>query len=705
MAEPCCNRWLQTIQHSFDGVVLLDRQARVIGWNAQAERCFGWQAHEILGKVLTDTILAPLSVEIFSRDWASMLTSGEASTERRILLNIGAVHRTGHALTIEMSLTCGNAGAQWECVAFIRDVTERHDADNALRIASVAFQSLEGMVIMDANQVILRVNQAFTEITGYEEDEAVGRVSAIFREGRQDEEVYLELRRALPEKRFWQGEVWDRRKNGERYCVWLRVTAVAGSASEVNHYVGAFVDISSQRASAQRVHYLDFHDPLTCLPNRRFFLDRLRQAIAACERKHECCAVLLIDLDDFKSINDTLGHSAGDTLLVKIGKRLRMSLHTEDTIARLGGDEFAVILQGLTGTIDTVAAKARTVGERLVHALGQHFHIAQAELAVSLSIGVSVSDCQHGSAEDLLKEADIAMYRAKHDGRNCIRFFDAANQLLLESRFALTAALRSGFPQQFHVHYQLQVDKQLAPVGAEALVRWAHPTNGAIAPGSFIPLAEETGFIVPLGAWVLGQACAQLSAWANNHATRGLTLAVNVSARQFHADSFVSTVLEALRHSGANPNLLKLELTEGIMLNQVETAVQKMNVLHNLGIRFSLDDFGTGYSSLSYLKQLPLEQLKIDQTFVRDIETDTNDVAIASTIVAMGKALGMHVVAEGVETGQQLEILRAMGCHAFQGYYIARPVSATVLTQQLISPNHRPPSRVVKHEFSIPEAL
>ena len=686
MSQQPCSPWDQAMQHAFDAIVLLDAQGRVTAWNPQAEKCFGWQAHEIIGQALATSIFDGDQAAAFAREWQGV----HQAHSHLVLPHFRAVHRTGHVIRIDLSLACTQNAAGSQGVVFIRDVSERLDADNALRVAAVAFQSLEGMVVMDGCYTILKVNQAFVDITGYEAHEAVGRVSALFRPGRQDEEVYLAMRSALPEKRFWQGEVWDRRKSGERYSVWLRVTAVLGVNQEVSHYVAAFVDISKQRASAQRVQFLDFHDPLTDLPNRRFFLDRLRQAMAAADRKSEHCVVLLLDVDEFKGINDTVGHHVGDALLKKIGKRLRMSLHAEDTIARLGGDEFAVILQGMATETQEVAIRARNVAERLVHALGLPFAIEQRALEITVSVGISVSCGTRRASEDLLKQADIAMYRAKSDGRNCIRFFATASQASLEARFALNAAMRSAFPQQFAVHYQLQVDAAQRPLGAEALLRWTQSDGIAVSPAQFIPLAEETGLILPMGLWVLQQACKQLQHWACEPTMRGLTLAVNVSARQFHAETFVRSVLDALAHSGANPNLLKLELTESLLLEEVDSVVGKMRALLAIGVRFSLDDFGTGYASLAYLKRFPFEQLKVDRSFIRDVTSDPDDAAIVHAILAMGQALRLNVVAEGVEENAQYDFLVEHGCRLFQGYLFGRPIPFAKFEATLLDPAATP---------------
>jgi diguanylate cyclase (GGDEF)-like protein/PAS domain S-box-containing protein len=682
-------RWQAGFEHGFDAIVQMDPLGRIVEWNPQAEQCFGWLRHEVLGQAL-HTIILPANRQHSHIRWLEQCVAsapGQALTSR---MESEGLHRTGHTFSMEMALTMIRAPEGIEFIAFIRDVSERNSTESALRIAATALQTLEGIVITDARHVIIKVNEAFTNITGYSATDAVGKKSSIFRLERHDAAVFHDLHKHLPAERFWQGEVWDRRKSGESYPVWLRVSAVVDRHDQITHYVSAFIDNTQRNASEDRIQYLAFYDPLTSLPNRRLLLDRLRQTLAASVRKREHGAVLLIDLDDFKDINDSLGHETGDTLLLHVGQRLKACVHADDTIARWGGDEFVVVLRSLTESASTAMAKAEIVAERVREVLNQTFDLEQHKLQITPSIGIALFCGESLGVDDLLKHAETAMYRAKQAGRNCIRFFDAANQAALERRFALMTWMRAGLPAQFALHYQLQVNQQDQPIGVEALIRWLHPEQGNISPAMFIPLAEETGFIVTLGTWVLHSACQQLADWSHTPLTQHLTVAVNVSARQFHAEGFTDTVTAALSQTGANPSLLKLELTEGLMLNNIDAVIGKMQTLKRLGISFSIDDFGTGYSSLSYLKRLPLDQLKIDQSFVRDLLTDPNDIAIARTIVGLGHSLGLSVIAEGVESAAQRDALRDMQCDAFQGYFYGHPVAATLLSDQLLSSKERP---------------
>lgn len=600
-------------------------------------------------------------------------------------MEMEGLHRSGSTLPLKISIARVDVQDGIHFIASLRDLTEHQRAEEARRIAAAAFQSLEGMVITNAQKVIVKVNEAFTQITGYRAHEALGKVSSIFRMDTTNASALHEMRRVLGVDRFWQGEVWDRRKNGERYPAWLRVSAVTDANAVVSHYVIAFVDNTLQHRSQERIHFLAFYDPLTSLPNRRLLLDRLKKALASSVRKREYGAVLLIDLDNFKDINDTLGHEIGDALLTEAANRLKACLHPDDTIARVGGDEFVVVLEDLAADATTAASKAELLADRLRESLTRPFELQSHTLQTTPSLGIAMFSGDAVGEDELIKHAEAAMYRAKSAGRNCIRFFNSEQQTTLERRFALNTWMRKGLPDQFALHYQLQVDVSGRAVGVEALLRWKHPVQGNISPAMFIPLAEETGFVVQLGTWVLDTACKQLALWADNPLTRELTIAVNVSARQFHSDGFVKTVIDALEHTGAKAGLLKLELTEGLMLNDILDVIDKMQALKQIGVRFSIDDFGTGYSSLSYLKRLPLDQLKIDQSFVRDLLTDPNDMAIARTIIGLGHSLGLTVIAEGVETLEQKDILLNLGCDAFQGYFFGRPVGILQLEQCLAS--------------------
>ncbi|MEN9867122.1 MAG: hypothetical protein RL748_2712, partial [Pseudomonadota bacterium] len=434
-------------------------------------------------------------------------------------------------------------------------------------------------------------------------------------------------------------------------------------------------DITLSKAAADEIQNLAFYDPLTLLPNRRLLLDRLKQALAASTRNDSSGAILFIDLDHFKTINDTLGHNMGDLLLQQVAARLSACVRESDTVARLGGDEFVVMLERLSADSLEAGQQAETVGKKILAGLNQPYPLGNQEFRCGASIGATLFYGQDISQDELLKQADIAMYQAKTAGRNLICFFDPKMQTRIAARAALENELHKVLGQhQLCLYYQVQVDHFGNPVGAEALLRWNHPLRGLVAPGHFIPVAEESGLILPIGQWVLETGCQQLGLWQQSGRTAGLELALNVSARQFHQASFVAQVKDTLQRHAINPRRLKLELTESMLLDKTDSTIQTIQTLKDIGIQFSLDDFGTGYSSLQYLKRLPLDQLKIDQSFVRDLAENHSDQAIVQTIIAMAHSLNLDVIAEGVETEVQHDILISKGCMRFQGYLFGKPV-------------------------------
>ncbi|MBA3056567.1 MAG: EAL domain-containing protein [Gammaproteobacteria bacterium] len=573
-----------------------------------------------------------------------------------------------------MVLSVDGTGRPLRLIGTNTDITERKLTEESLRIAATAFESQEAIVVTDANMVILRVNRAFTTVTGYAADEAIGKTSRILKSGRHSKAFYTAMWESIGRTGSWQGEILDRRKNGELYAEWLTITAVKADDGTVTHYVGVQNDITQRKAAEDEIKYLAFYDTLTKLPNRRLLNDRLQQALASSARGGRHSALLFIDLDNFKTLNDSQGHDKGDLLLQQVAQRLSSCTRDGDTVARLGGDEFVVILKDLSDTAADAATHAEIVGEKIVVTLNRPYDLEGLEHHSTPSIGVTLFSDQRETIEELLKRADLAMYKAKSAGRNTLRFFDPEMQAVVNARVALELNLREGLRDaQFLLYYQAQLDHGRI-TGAEILLRWQHPERGFVCPADFIPLAEETGLILPLGQWVLTTACEQLSVWAKDPRTASLTLAVNVSSRQFLRPDFVNQVLATLAATGAQATKLKLELTESLLLDNVEDTILKMSQLKAHGVGFSLDDFGTGYSSLSYLKRLPLDQLKIDQSFVRDVLSDPNDAAIAKTIIALGQSLGLDVMAEGVETAAQRDFLLNAGCHAYQGYFFSRPL-------------------------------
>ncbi|KQV82651.1 diguanylate cyclase [Massilia sp. Root351] len=563
------------------------------------------------------------------------------------------------------------------------DTTERRRAEAGQRIAAIAFDSPEGMMVTDADGIILQVNASFSRITGYSSAEAVGRTPGMLSSGRHDAAFYQGMWAAIGANGRWQGEVWNRRKNGEVYPELLNIAAVRDGSGAVTHYVASLNDITLSKAASDQIKNLAFYDPLTHLPNRRMLLERLAQALPAAHSSGHHGALMIIDLDDFKTLNETLGHSTGDLLLQKVAARLHACLRQGDTVARLGGDEFVVLVEGLSAQQREAGTQCEALAGKVLAALSRPYGLGPHQCHSTPSIGITLfSGGVEQHADEVLAQADIAMYQAKQAGRNGIRFFDQSMQDSISDRVRLENELRHAIDtQQFELYYQLQVNRLHQPVGAEALIRWRQPDGSTVSPARFIPLAEETGMILQLGQWVLESACAQLRAWRSEPAMAALTLAVNVSARQFHQSDFCEQVCSAVQRYGIDPGLLKLELTEGVLLDNTDDTIASMQALRRLGVRFSLDDFGTGYSSLQYLKRLPLDQLKIDQSFVRDLVNDGNDQAIVLTIIAMARSLNLDVIAEGVETDGQCALLGQLGCQSYQGYLFSKPVPAAALAR------------------------
>ncbi len=547
---------------------------------------------------------------------------------------------------------------------------------------------VDGVVTIDRRGVINSFSKSAERIFGYATAEVLGRnVSMLMPEPhRSHHDAYLAHYRASGNARVIGigRDVEGLRKDGTRFPMHLSVSRALQRGETV--FIGLVQDVSQRRRDEEEIHRLAFYDPLTGLPNRRLLMDRLRHALAGSARDGRPGAVMLLDLDDFKTLNDTRGHEMGDLLLRLVAARLTECVREADTVARLGGDEFVVLLEALSPHPSEAVTQAETVALKVLRTLGQPYRLPELQHRSTPSIGIALFRRDDVSMEDLLKMADVAMYQAKAGGRNTLRFHDPAMQAEVAARAALEADMRQSLrDQDFLLHFQPQVDRHGELVGTEALLRWQHPVRGAVPPGQFIAVAEDSGLIAPLGNWVLDAACQQLVRWAARPALSHCTVAVNVSARQLAEPGFVALVVDTLRRTGAQPERLKLELTESMLAEDVEAVIAKMLALKALGVGFSLDDFGTGYSSLSYLKRLPLDQLKIDQSFVRDLLVNANAAVIARTIIGLGHSLGLTVIAEGVETEDQQAALWQSGCDAFQGYLLGRPAPAGVIEQRAVA--------------------
>jgi len=557
------------------------------------------------------------------------------------------------------------------------DITEMHESEQELRIAATAFETQEGITVTDARGIILRTNSAFTKITGYEENEVVGKTPALLKSGRQDEHFYRQMWVRLLTDGSWQGEIWNKRKNGEIYPEWLSISAVIDPVTgKISNYVGTFSDISFNKETERQIRHLAYYDELTGLPNRRLFFDHLRQALRVSERTGSYGALFFIDLDNFKQINDTQGHNVGDRLLTDTARRLIESVLEEDRVGRMGGDEYVILLENIGQDSASAIAAAEEAAKRIGRIVGQPYRIGDIDLRITASTGIILFKGSQVSAEELLKYADSAMHLAKNAGRNTIRFFDAGLQAELEKRFELERALQRALDEnEFRLYYQAQITGGKI-TGVEALVRWQRDSKSIISPGEFIPIAEDTGMIIGIGDWVLKSACAQIKDWETHPAAKFLTVSVNLSTRQLYNVDLIPSIEKILASSGIAPGLLKIEITESIMMKNMTKAASLLLELRNLGLRISIDDFGTGYSSLAYLANLPIDQIKIDQRFTDQMLKVPSSAIIVKAIIGLANDLGIEVIAEGVETDQQRAFLHEHGCHVFQGYLFGQPMPA-----------------------------
>jgi diguanylate cyclase (GGDEF)-like protein/PAS domain S-box-containing protein len=555
-----------------------------------------------------------------------------------------------------------------------------------LHTRTILDNMVDGVITIDAQGLIQSFNQAACSMFGFEAEAALGHnVSMLMpqpHQSRHDGYLQRYMETGVAHIMDAPREVDGKRRDGTLFPMSLSVSKITRGGQPV--FIGLVRDVTQRREYEDEIRRLAFYDSLTHLPNRRLLMDRLKHAIASSNRTGQHGALMFLDLDHFKQLNDSLGHDVGDLLLQQVGKRLQGCVREVDSAARLGGDEFVVLLETLSTHPLEAATQTEAIAHKILLALGQPYTLREHNYTSTPSIGIVLFREGHETIDDVLKKADVAMYQAKTAGRNTYRFFDPAMQAVAAAHAMLEQDLRQGLrKKEFALYFQIQVQIDLQGnttiTGAEALVRWNHPTRGVVPPTEFIALAEETGVILSLGQWVLETACAQLAAWAHSPDTAAWTMAINVSASQFAQPDFVDRVTAALQKTGANPKLLKLELTESMLMDNVEDIIVKMNHIKTQGVRLSLDDFGTGYSSLSCLKRLPLDQLKIDQSFVHDLLTDPNDVVIARTVVALGHSLGLKVIAEGVETSEQRDLLASIGCDAFQGYYFGRPAPAREL--------------------------
>ncbi|GAB5343334.1 phosphodiesterase DibA [Pseudomonas sp. TH04] len=563
------------------------------------------------------------------------------------------------------------------CVRFVRahqvQLPQQENRERLRQAAAVFDCTREGVLVTDAQGLIVHVNRAFMEITGYQQEDVMGERPSLFKSGRHSSNFYQQMFQTLEDKGEWSGEIWNRRKSGEIYPQWQTIRVIHDDQGQVSHHVAVFSDISAIKDSEHELAHLAHHDPLTDLPNRLLFTDRAEQALASAQVHKRGCALLLMDLDHFKIINDSLGHNVGDQLLKAVGERLKGLFGPGVTLARLGGDEFAVLAESCPQVIQAAA-----IAQRMLDAMKDPFVFDGNQLFISASVGISLFPSDALSAQQLLRNADSALFKAKSVGREGYALYTEELTAHAQNRVEIASELRRALEQQeLRVYYQpvhnLQDSRLL---GVEALVRWQHPERGLVPPGEFIPIAERTGLIADIDAWVMDQACRQMCQWLAEGAPLSF-VAVNVSSRLFARRELYEQVAQVLHETGLDPAFLELEVTESAVMDDPEVALEQLHRLRELGLRLAIDDFGTGYSSLLRLKRLPVQKLKIDQGFVAGLPWDEDDAAIVRVVIALAKSMGMQVQAEGIEQVEQARFLSEQACDMGQGYWFGRPMPAT----------------------------
>ena len=682
------------LQAVSQGVVICDAERKVVWCNDAFTSITGYSLLDLAGRtcsVLQGHLTDPMALKAIGHALESHSNFHSELQNYR---------KNGEVYWNELSISPvhdSNGRVSW-FIGINRDITARKESQQRLQESQHALvmaqqhsqavldNMMDGVITTDSEGRVEIFNKAASNIFGYSLEEVLGRSIEILMSEphRSQHSGYVQHYHKTAEKRIIgkPRDLKGQHRDGRLFPLNLCVTRIERFGEPA--FVGLVRDTTKQQQDEEEIRRLAFYDQLTSLPNRRLMMDRIRQSTLNSLRSGQHASLMLLDLDNFKLLNDTLGHEVGDELLRETANRISSCIREGDSVARFGGDEFIVLLEALSPIEPEAAAQAEMVALKIKEKIAEPFTLRPQPYSITASMGSVVYMQDHANAEDLIKKADVGMYQAKTAGRNSMRFFDSAMQSSAQARITMDRDMRNGLMRgEFLLHYQIQVDRHGSPYGAEALIRWNHPVRGMVSPAQFIPLAEETGFILALGKWVLEVGCIQLHHWALDPRFAKLSLALNVSALQIANDDFVASVEGALQASGADPQRLKLELTESLLAKDIEGTILKMNAIKALGVGFSLDDFGTGYSSLSYLKKLPMDYLKIDQSFVRELERDQGDAVIARTVVALGHSMGMQVIAEGVETKRQFDILVEYGCDAFQGYLFGRTMAASDLETEL----------------------
>lgn len=692
--EKAREHYRQIVETSQEGICEVDTQGRITFVNQRMAAMLGYGSNEMLGRPFFDflcTETRTIASTCFSECIGEL--SALAPSQGQFTKCIATCLRNAQAAggMFDLLLVCKDGSYVWTTVSvspmfdesgvpagllgMLADITDRQKALERLQLLAQIFDSAaESIVIFDAGKKVIEVNSAFTRTTGYSPEETIGRTRWLLRTGVRNRAAYQAMWDTLATRGHWRGEVHGKRKNGEVYPQLLNMSVVRNTRGEISNYIGIFSDITDLKSSQERIEYMATHDRLTALPNRNLFYDRLQHSLDKASRSGAQLAVLFVDLDNFKMINDTLGHEIGDLLLTQVADRLRACTRKQDTVARLGGDEFTVLDEDLRISAEEIIS---ATAERIIASLSVPFDLGGQEAFISASVGIALYPKDAKDIASLLKSADTAMYQAKKLGKSNYQFFsqsmnaEASERALIES--GLRRALSHG---EFFLVYQpqIQIDSKQV-IGLEALLRWNHPEKGVVLPDEFIPIAENTGLIVPIGDWVMHAVCKQIREWMQQ-GLPSLRVAVNLSARQFREKDLGGSIQRILEEYQVSASNLELELTESTVMDNAESAARILQQLKDIGMHLAIDDFGSGYSSLQYLKHFPIDDLKIDSHFTRDLATNTDDQAIATAIITMGHSMNMKVIAEGVETAQQLKFLREHGCDLVQGYYIDRPMSA-----------------------------
>ena len=671
------------VENSPDAMALKDRNNVYVHCNAGAQALLGLPGDTIIGRTDDDLFADKAFAGFIKEGDEHVMRTGQP---HRYEAAVAAPDGTQRDLEVIKVPVRADDGETAGVLAVARDITERRRAERELRVASVAFESQDGMLITDAQGHIERVNVAFSRISGYAASDAIGQSPRLLRSGLHDDGFYEAMWSTLTTTGYWTGEVINRHRDGSLYTARLSITAVPDAQGRTIHYVGNLQDITAEKQAHALAERLKMFDHLTDLPNRVLLADRMAHAMAGAGISQEFGAVMMVNLDHFQKLNDSLGHAVGDQLLVEVARRIRSIQREDDTLGRFSGDSFVLLAERLDTDRHAAAERALLAADAIRAAIAEPMTLDGHRLTCTASLGVTLFRDGADNPAALLCQAELALYKSKQSGRNTVRVFEDEMRAELDGRNWLEKALRDAVRDDaLTLHYQVQVDAWGRPIGAEALLRWTHPERGALSPAVFIPVAEETGLIEPIGRWVLATVCRQLAAWARHDAMGDLTLAVNISARQFESDSIVDDILAEVRRTGAPVDKLKLEVTESLAFGDLESSIRKLHVLRAHGFNISLDDFGTGNSSLNYLTKLPLTQLKIDKSFVDELPASHRDAMVAQTIIAMGRGLGLDVIAEGVETAAQRDFLVAHGCHAFQGYLFGRPLPVREFEAQVLA--------------------